>query len=674
MEILKKYEKFFKLLRRDQEKKYEQYANTSLNSLFSEGRAYYGTIVGATEYGQMILHFETKTAPRLKVPMTICVITKTAYEEYGQDVTDWSCTSLKFREDAKAHSDFSDILPIYFFKDRKTIGCGQVKMEMLEAVKKALSSHIELHFLMLETLPPTEMLMNLAEYIKSHPTDKDLVLQPTINYDEWKPTELRSTENVAQKVIDSLNKEKIAILQGLPGTGKSYTLGEIISLVTADKKSVCVTTQSNASLISLISQETIKPLIDRGSISKTVLTAEEKKRHPFLIPADKDLLAAHGSLLCSTYYSLSRIINKVEEPIYDLIVIEEASQAYLTAIAAFMKLGRQCLIVGDPMQLPPVTDIENPSDYEGIDIETQTYGMKTFVCSKNAPSFRMTTSFRLTPASTSSTKYFYGGNFTSVQEQRTLFHVQSEMQSFFPDEGGTIIYETYGSSGATCSKGALELIQKIVAVFDNFYPSRRLAILSPFVATTQTLQEEFCKDDQKLDLLVETINRIQGETVDYTIFYVPIRNTGFAFSDNLFNVATSRSRSTTLLITDMPISIIPIQSVKVKRFLSECNVINRERLLMPSDNKTTDFRSEVKLLYNGEERIVDLLLDNNIEFDYDGDCELTDINDVVVASAGMILRKYNIAIDPTDKKSKTIFEEYGYKTIDSSDFSIDMIK
>lgn len=32
--------------------------------------------------------------------------------------------------------------------------------------------------------------------------------------------------------------------------------------------------------------------------------------------------------------------------------IEEASQAYLAAIAAFSKLGTHCLIVGDPMQLP----------------------------------------------------------------------------------------------------------------------------------------------------------------------------------------------------------------------------------------------------------------------------------------------------------------------------------
>ena len=239
-----------------------------------------------------------------------------------------------------------------------------------------------------------------------------------------------------------------------------------------------------------------------------------------------------------------------------------------------MKLGKQCLIVGDPMQLPPVVEMADETDYEGIDIETQVYGMKTFVCSTDAPSYRMTTSFRLTPASTNQSKYFYDGNFTSVQKEKVLFNVPAEMSPFFPDEGGTIIYQTKGSSGADCSKGALEIIRKIVGIFSTYYPKRRLAILSPFVDTTDILQSEFCNDDQKLDLLVETINRIQGETVDYTIFYIPLRNYKFAFNDNLFNVATSRSRSTTLLVIDMPLDIIPIKSNKVRQFLKNCNNVN----------------------------------------------------------------------------------------------------
>lgn len=667
MDKLEAYEKFFRLQRREQEKKFEQYANTPLCSLFSEGRAYYGTVTGVTDYGQMIAHFDTAITPRLKVPMVFCILKTKANEEYGSDLSNWNCTSLKFRENYGVHTSFSDVLPTYFLKERKTIGCSQVSLEMLSMLRNALDQHIRLRFIMLETLPPTELLMNLADYIKLHPSDKDLLLQSKISYDDWTPIELNNTDNITEQVIKSLEEQNICVLQGPPGTGKSYTLGSIICKIAAEKKSICVTTQSNSSLISLISQESMKPLIETGTISKTVLSAEEKKKHPYLISADKDLLVAEGSLLCTTYYSLSRIINKVDSPIYDLIVIEEASQAFLTAIAAFMKLGKKCLIIGDPMQLPPVVEIVNSANYSGIDINTQTYGMMTYICSKEVPSYRITTSYRLTPASTRQSKYFYGGHFTSIQKKKTLFNVPSDIKPFFPDEGGSIIYTTNGSSGADCSPGAKEIIHKIVDVFTGYYPKRRLAILSPYVQTTKLLQAEFCHDDQKLDLLVDTINRIQGETVDYTIYYIPLRNYDFAFDENLFNVATSRSKSTTLLITDMPLDIIPIHSNKVRRFLNHCKAV------CFSGHNNID-RDEVKQYYPGLEGLVDKLLDNNIKFSLEGDVDLLDHNGLVIASAGMILPEYNIAIDPVDGDSKIVFESAGYRTIHSKEFEISMLK
>lgn len=55
----------------------------------------------------------------------------------------------------------------------------------------------------------------------------------------------------------------------------------------------------------------------------------------------------------------------------------------------------------------------------------------------------------------------------------------------------------------------------------------------------------------ELDLTIETIDRIQGMTVDYSILYIPGRNPGFALEERRFNVATSRSRSTTLIISDI---------------------------------------------------------------------------------------------------------------------------
>ena len=71
-------------------------------------------------------------------------------------------------------------------------------------------------------------------------------------------------------------------------------------------------------------------------------------------------------------------------------------------------------------------------------------------------------------------------------------------------------------------------------------------------------------------------------------------------------------------------------------------------------------REEVKELYPGMEDIVDILIDNNTPFSYDGVFELTDENNDVIASAAMIIDNPKIAIDPYSDEDKVMFEQKGY--------------
>ena len=85
-------------------------------------------------------------------------------------------------------------------------------------------------------------------------------------------------------------------------------------------------------------------------------------------------------------------------------------------------------------------------------------------------------------------------------------------------------------------------------------------------------------------------------------------------------------------------------------------------------------REEVKALYPGMEDIVDILIDNNIPFSYDGVFELTDENNDVIASAAMIIDNPKIAIDPSSDADKAMFEQKGYKVIKQEDFNVELIK
>lgn len=163
-------------------------------------------------------------------------------------------------------------------------------------------------------------------------------------------------------------------------------------------------------------------------------------------------------------------------------------------------------------------------------------------------------------------------------------------------------------------------------------------------------------------------------TVDYAILYIPGRNPGFALDERRFNVATSRSRSTTLILSDVPLTKFHSISPRIVSFLSRSKTIGKVTSKATQCTIGMNKRDEIKFLCPGLEHIVDLLLDNNIEFNHEGEVDLLDQNDIVLASAGMIITQKKIVIDPVDYDSKIVFEKAGYKTVSSKDFEITMLK
>ena len=250
------------------------------------------------------------------------------------------------------------------------------------------------------------------------------------------------------------------------------------------------------------------------------------------------------------------------------MVIEEASQAFLTTIVAFKQLGKDCMIVGDPMQLPPVAKLNNPQ-YNLWNVSTQVEGLKTVALGSQFKSYRIVTTFRLANRSAALTKIFYGNRFVSVKKEYLDFSAANS--PLFPSEGGVIYHCTHDVSNGVYSAKADVIIHNVIDTMEKHYPTRSLAIITPFRDSVKELQKRFSTSDIELDLTIETIDRIQGMTVDYAVFYIPGRNPGFAIDDRRFNVATSRSLSTTLIISDIPLHEFHSASPTVLQFIDSCD-------------------------------------------------------------------------------------------------------
>ena len=303
-------------------------------------------------------------------------------------------------------------------------------------------------------------------------------------------------------------------------------------------------------------------------------------------------------------------------PSYDLIVIEEASQAFLTTIAAFKQLGKKCLIVGDPMQLPPIVKLNNPM-YNAWNVNTQVEGLKTFALGTDIKAYRIVTSFRLTEKSAALTKIFYGNRFVSVKKEYQDF--SSAGFALFPNEGGVLYCCTNDLKDGLYSDSADVMIRKVVETMESYFPKMTLAIMTPFRDTVKELQKRFSNSDVELDVTIETIDRIQGMTVDYAVLYIPGRNPGFALEERRFNVATSRSKSTTLIISDMPLGQFHTIPSTVIQFVGLCDQIDNKYQV--KKNETTTDVSNIKA--NESPRKVQTIGNGSIQLKVMGKVDLT---------------------------------------------------
>ena len=251
------------------------------------------------------------------------------------------------------------------------------------------------------------------------------------------------------------------------------------------------------------------------------------------------------------------------------------------------------------MQLPPIAKIGNPL-YSSWNVNTQLEGLKTLALSSDIKSYRIVTTFRLTSKSAAMTSLFYGNRFVSVKQDYIDFSEAGN--SLFPNDGGVLLYSTGDSRNGVYSPMADQAIRKVVNTLENKYPNKSLAVITPFTATVKELQKRFSTSESSIDITIETIDRIQGMTVDYAILYLPGRNPSFALEDRRFNVATSRSLSTTLIISDLALDELKnfhSSSPLVLKYLSQCDTIDGD------DNVVVKSKDSVETIIEKPSQVVE---------------------------------------------------------------------
>lgn len=522
--------------------------------------------VGAFEYidelrNQVVFSFLNDKLPKTKIPLTatkpktIDIIASNFYD-YSYSYYRKNCVS-----------NFSECYGVYYQESngKINIGFNNFDLEFVNSLQKGDKVAFGI------SDPPLKYYFNLIQITKNECESQkaEEVISGTYHLNDFKPVNIDNSLDLIAKYKTDLSNSDTIIIQGPPGTGKTFFISRLLEVLNKEKKSVLVATLANRSLIELAKKYVEIETINGDIIYKSNLTLEESKEVKGLKPIPKSFLPSKDSIMLTTFYKMTRIaVENVGSPIYDYVILEEASQCFLGTIAAAKLLGKQVILVGDPLQLPPIVNQPNPSIIStNIDLmqESFTFYASTIKC----PKFRFTTTYRFSENACFQTNSFYENSLKSKSDIQEGNAILSILPSLYDMKGGCSLYY-YDTINL---RSIYDLLFSQINSLLQINPKFEIAILSSTKKGVKLLRDNLLHklNDKQDQILINTVDSVQGLTIDFCFYFAfSDGNPAFSFKVNRFNVATSRARYCTLILLDEIYKIIPPYKGLVADFISKC--------------------------------------------------------------------------------------------------------
>ncbi|GAA3029197.1 TM0106 family RecB-like putative nuclease [Microbacterium dextranolyticum] len=360
------------------------------------------------------------------------------------------------------------------------------------------------------------------------------------------------------RAVHDLDHSYLAV-QGPPGTGKTYVGSHVVARLVAERGyRVGVVAQSHAVVENMLDR-IVEAGVPRGQVAKARKSTATSE--PSFTPIAKDGYASfaadhpEGFVIGGTAWDLSHA-GRVPRASLDLLVIDEAGQFSLASTIAVSVAAQRLLLLGDPQQLPQVSQGTHPEpvdtsalgwimDGAAVIAEdrgsflAQTRRMRPEVA---APVSELSYDGRLAAHPSTSARHLDGVPPGVVQVP--LAHTRNATAS--PEEAHTVVALVADLIGRSWVSGADAAPRPLVQT--------DLIVVTPYNAQ-QVLVEEALASAGFGDVPVGTVDRFQGQEAAVAIVSLAAssgrdapRGLEFLLLQNRLNVAVSRAEHTAFVV------------------------------------------------------------------------------------------------------------------------------
>lgn len=565
------------------------YLTTAISLLKISQEMYVAQFISFKD-GEMIMKFPISRALPRKGDFLVCMVLPLELQDYRN----WGDRS--YRDLYKARYNSTECVCIWHSPANdprySLVGFSKVSIDFANYIKK--TPNIVLTFA--PQRPPIDYVMNLQKVVEDqYSKGVASILDANYQAKDWEPIPIRQ-DDVSGFVYSQMALTETMILEGPPGTGKTYMIAELCAKLCAEGHSVLVTALTNRALMEIAEKPAVESLLEEHRIFKTNVSMDEI-RELSKLETLKSIAPMPGCLVMSTFYITSGYAAEltVELP-FDYVIMDEASQAIFPMFAASRKIGKRNLWVGDIHQLSPIVILNGNritiSGYKHL-IE----GLKLLADNSTSPIYQLATAYRFGQRAANYTGVFY--NDSLVAKESPKYNDLPSMFKILSKDGGPTLVLTDMPSGDCTPQFAIYITSFIVDNIVNDNKDKEIAVLTCMKKTTRALQMAVTqKVRTRKNLLVDTVARVQGLTTDITIFFVPDYSYIRTLEPHLFNVATSRAREHTIIIADKYVLDSTILDTKVRRFLErlkqdKCIYVPDPDHRFGKSNKVLDYQKSI---------------------------------------------------------------------------------